>query len=624
MTQPLSNQFKKALMLIALTWGISGIAIADELPSRYHTYNQVLDSFAVLRDSYHEFLKLDTMGYSQRDNVPMFYLKISDNAELDEDEPAVFLCSAVHSEEVLGSDVLLNYTGDLVRRYIEEDRSALWYIRNLEIYIIPFLNPEGRLVVEGGNLDWRKNKSDNDSNGVFNIHDGVDINRNYDIGWQWDTTLAGRSPESLMFKGYAPFSESENRAMAAFAYKYKPIAAIDYHSPTYGTGEVAYFPWNFVNGQGQCPDYAMISGICRAFCNHIRKENDSAYYSSTYGYVNKAELRTYLYGHYGTVALTVEVCTTNMPSSPARVDGIVGDQIQGLNYLLDRALGAAVTGVIRDSITLEPIEAEVKVVQRTNTDIQPRLSRADNGRFQRLLDNGTYSLQIIKTGYRTKTITNVVVANKRKTTVNVLLSPNNPRPPAPNLIYPEPRGTFETGIFTFDWSNPATFDRFRFEVGSDTGFTNLVIGDSLLTMSQYRPQTPLALGHYYWRVKAHNANGWGPFSSRRDFHITAWNDLASNPELPTEYYLYPNYPNPFNSTTIISFDLPRQSQIELVCYDITGALVNRLVSGVYPPGHHEIKWDGLDNRGKQVASGVYYYKLSAGKFSAYYRMILLK
>jgi hypothetical protein len=607
-----------AVWLLAFSW-----VLADELPSRYHTYSQVLDSFTVLRNNYHEFLKLDTLGYSQRDSVPMYYLKISDNAELDEDEPAVFLCSAVHSEEVLGSDVLLNYTGDLIGRYLEEDRSASWYIRNLEIYIVPFLNPEGRLVIEGGNLDWRKNKSDNDSNGVFNIHDGVDLNRNYDIGWQWDTTLAGRSPESLMFKGYAPFSESENRAIAAFAYKYKPIAAIDYHSPTYGTGEIAYFPWNFVNGAGQCPDYTMMSGICRAFCNHLRKESDTAHYSSAFGYVNKAELRAYLYGYYGTVVFTVEVCTTNMPSSPTRVDAIVADQIPGLDYILDRALGAAVTGIIRDSVTMEPIEAEVKITQRTNADIRPRLSRADNGRYHRLIDPGTYTLQIIKTGYRTKTISNVVVAGKNKTTVNVLLYPYYPRPPAPNLLYPEPRDSIDTGVFTFDWSDPTSFDRYRLEVAHDSSFLNMAILDSTLTASQYRSGTPLNMGRYYWRVKAHNANGWGPYSARFYFNVTAWNDIADAP-IPTEYRLYANYPNPFNSTTIISFDLPERSPVELICYDITGALVKKLCDRELTAGHHEIKWNGLDNQGNQVASGVYFTKLTTGEYSAIEKILLLK
>ena len=260
---------KFCTLIFAVSIIFVGLSLADDLPSRYHTYQQVLDSFSVLRDNHTEILKLDTLGYSQRDSVPLIRLKISDNAELDEDEPAIFLCAEVHSEEVLGPEVLLNFTGDIIARYLQEDPITLKYMRLLEIFVVPFLNPEGHLVVEGGNLDWRKNKSDNDSDNVFDFHDGVDNNRNYDIGWSFDTTLGGMTPESLMYKGCAPFSESENRAMAAFAQKYKPVAALDYHSPTYGTGQIAYFPWNFQGGHGASPDYTMMNHICELFAGQI-------------------------------------------------------------------------------------------------------------------------------------------------------------------------------------------------------------------------------------------------------------------------------------------------------------------------------------------------------------------
>ena len=120
----------------------------------------------------------------------------------------------------------------------------------MELFCIPFINPEGHTAVESGILDWRKNKSDNDTNGVFDIYDGVDNNRNYDFGWSIDDDGSANSPESLEFKGYYPFSESENRAMADFAWKYRPLIAIDYHSPTYGRPNVAYYPWYWYASDG--------------------------------------------------------------------------------------------------------------------------------------------------------------------------------------------------------------------------------------------------------------------------------------------------------------------------------------------------------------------------------------
>jgi hypothetical protein len=555
--------------------------------------------------------------------VPLIRLKISDNAELDEDEPAIFLCAEVHSEEVLGPEVLLNFTGDIIARYLQEDPITLKYMRLLEIFVVPFLNPEGRLVVEGGNLDWRKNKSDNDSDNVFDFHDGVDNNRNYDIGWSFDTTLGGMTPESLMYKGCAPFSESENRAMAAFAQKYKPVAALDYHSPTYGTGQIAYFPWNFQGGHGASPDYTMMNHICELFAGKLIKDDGTGPYSQATGYVDKGDIRSYLYGYFGTVVFTVEVCTTNIPS-PILVDGIVARQLPGIYYFLNRALGPAITGVIRDSITLEPLEAEVRVQQRINADIKPRKSRADTGRYHRLLDEGDYTLRFLNTDYREKYVYNVHVGEIEPTTVNVLLAPLRPRPAAPGLLYPEPWDSLTTGIFTFDWSNPASFNRFRMDVSRDTGFDNLVIMDSIITISQYRPSVSLDLGRYYWRVKAHNTNGWGPYSPKQVFLVTAQNDIEIQATLPLEYCLYQNYPNPFNSTTTITFDLPQQTQVELNCYDITGALLTSLESKILAAGHHIYKWDGSDRYGRPVVSGIYFCRLKAGAFGAIQKMVLLK
>ena len=71
-------------------------------------------------------------------------------------------------------------------------------------------------MVENGNMVWRKNKSDNNNNGVLDYHDGVDNNRNYDFGWNIDSEPDATTPESLMYKGPSPFSEAENRSLAAF------------------------------------------------------------------------------------------------------------------------------------------------------------------------------------------------------------------------------------------------------------------------------------------------------------------------------------------------------------------------------------------------------------------------
>lgn len=75
--------------------------------------------------------------------------------------------------------------------------------------------------------------------------------------------------------------------------------------------------------------------------------------------------------------------------------------------------------------------------------------------------------------------------------------------------------------------------------------------------------------------------------------------------------LNPNYPNPFNPSTTFSFELKFADEAKLVVLDARGHLVRTLVQGVQPAGINEVHWDGRDDHGRQVASGVYYYRLQA-------------
>jgi aminopeptidase N len=94
--------------------------------------------------------------------------------------------------------------------------------------------------------------------------------------------------------------------------------------------------------------------------------------------------------------------------------------------------------------------------------------------------------------------------------------------------------------------------------------------------------------------------------------------------LPVAFALLPNYPNPFNPTTAVPFDLPHQEYISLKVYDLLGREVATLVEGKMPAGHHEVVWNPMDNPGRSLASGAYICRLVAGTFSATRTMLLLK
>jgi hypothetical protein len=94
--------------------------------------------------------------------------------------------------------------------------------------------------------------------------------------------------------------------------------------------------------------------------------------------------------------------------------------------------------------------------------------------------------------------------------------------------------------------------------------------------------------------------------------------------IPTVFSLGQNFPNPFNPTTQIAFDLPEQATAKLVVYNLIGQQVNVLTDRHMNAGHHVFDWNGLDSGGKLVASGVYFYELRAGDFVAKKKMLLLR
>ena len=97
-----------------------------------------------------------------------------------------------------------------------------------------------------------------------------------------------------------------------------------------------------------------------------------------------------------------------------------------------------------------------------------------------------------------------------------------------------------------------------------------------------------------------------------------------NESLLTQYALFENYPNPFNPATTIAYHLPRASQVKLLVYNLAGQHVRTLVDAPQAAGRFQINWDGKDDIGNGLASGVYLYRLEAGNFAETKKMILMR
>jgi hypothetical protein len=94
--------------------------------------------------------------------------------------------------------------------------------------------------------------------------------------------------------------------------------------------------------------------------------------------------------------------------------------------------------------------------------------------------------------------------------------------------------------------------------------------------------------------------------------------------IPTELKLHDNYPNPFNATTTIKFDINHPDNVTLNIYSIDGQLVKSLFSGYVPAGNHRFLWYGNDDQNLPVSSGIYLYRLVAGNEVLTRKMVLVK
>ncbi len=101
------------------------------------------------------------------------------------------------------------------------------------------------------------------------------------------------------------------------------------------------------------------------------------------------------------------------------------------------------------------------------------------------------------------------------------------------------------------------------------------------------------------------------------------NDETGN-ILPETFSVNQNFPNPFNPTTVISYSLPSKAEVTIAIYNVLGQQVKVFDQGQQSAGEHSVTWDATDNDGQAVASGMYFYKLTAGEFSASRKMVLLK
>lgn len=234
-------------------WKEAGILV-DFGP--YYTYAEAIAKMDALRDQYPNIISEKWVIGQSIEGRNIYAFRISDNPDVDEDEPAVLLDAITHAREPGGLSVVFGFVDYLVEHY-GVDPEITWLVDNREIYIIPVINPDGYVYNEQNSHGmWRKNKRDNNNNGMFEEdYDGVDLNRNFGYMWGYDNIGSSPYPGDQTYRGTGPFSEPETQAVRELTDSVRPVLALNYH--TYSN--LLIFPWGYVNQP--TPDQALFEAM---------------------------------------------------------------------------------------------------------------------------------------------------------------------------------------------------------------------------------------------------------------------------------------------------------------------------------------------------------------------------
>jgi hypothetical protein len=420
---------------------------AQPLDPRYHSWPEIqtfLDSLSQIPE-YETLFRVDTIGYSTRDQLPLLAAVISENVAVREDEPRVLFVGQVHAEEILGVEAVLRFIEEL----LDPEPTQLLHVnilrQNLEIWIIPTANPEGLTVVhEGLDVTYRKNKQDFSPegpwpNGIFdydpsigNDIDGVDLNRNFAFNWVFGDSFLAPDPTEYgahydYYRGPAPWAAAESRALRDLALDNRFLFSLVWHSSRSGRlSEKVFTSWRWEETK-YSPDADVMKAIGDQLATLIQKEDGSGTYLSQWGSSRNGKAHDWFYQATGCFQYLVECGTANIQPDSALIEDTVTRLLPAMYYLLDRAIGyntdaAQIRGVVRDAVTGSPIAAATVIIDELNGGVlQPRLSD-QFGRFRRVVNQGTYTVRVRKFGYEPRVLT-TTANNSMITDVTIDLTP---------------------------------------------------------------------------------------------------------------------------------------------------------------------------------------------------------
>jgi hypothetical protein len=333
----------------------------------FRTYDQMVTEMQQAATDHPNMVILDTLGYSVQGRM-ILAVKVSDNPGLEEDEPEFRIIGNHHGNEYMGVEMGLNMLQYLTDNYGSIPQ-VTHLVNDLETWIIPMMNPDGRTAGSRYNAN------------------GVDLNRDYGYIWNGE----GGSP--------APFSQLETRAIRLHGLEHNFSISLSFHT----AAAYVNYVWNYRDFP--VPDSAFIVNISTEYGSYTPYTVIEGYeWYQTYGDCND-----WSYGSRGDIDATIETANSDIPTTwnynrPAML------------AMMERT-NDGVRGRVTDATTGQPLEAMVRCTQLG----QPVFTEPIVGDYQKNLLSGTYALKFSANGYQDTTISGVVVSGGSPTILNVAL-----------------------------------------------------------------------------------------------------------------------------------------------------------------------------------------------------------
>lgn len=350
------------------------------VPPGYYTYEEIVAIADSLATAFPSICKKVLYGQTPYYRE-LAALKISDNVEVDEDEPEILFDGGIHGDEVGGSQNMIMYARDLCLGY-GTDTALTSLINNREIWIYYMVNPDGRFSMTR-----------------YNAY-GIDINR--DAGYMWNGE--GNSP--------GPFSQKESKALRQCLFDNQFVVYTNYHSGT----EVIAYPWSYRGNA--TPDVVHINNLA-----HIYSET-SGYANLLYGqgynimYAINGSYKDVQYGSLGNVGWSIEISADKEPPY-TQIMTYYNKNKPAMTEMINRA-GYGVEGIVTDSISGLTIAATVWV-----NDYYPVRTDPAVGDYHKYLLPGSYTIRVTASGHKSMTISNVTVPATGSVVTDFQLAPDS-------------------------------------------------------------------------------------------------------------------------------------------------------------------------------------------------------